>query len=137
LYAVSTGAGYNENPGALISQIGSKDLTWEKTYTSGVGLDASLFNNRARLTVDYYIKNTDNILYQVPITGLTGVTGIWQNIGEMENKGIELAIGGDIIRTNDLIWSIDVNLGHNVNELTKPYKTKDASGEYDARPIIV
>lgn len=137
LYAVSTGAGYNENPGALISQIGNKDLTWEKTYTSGIGLDASLFDNRARLTFDYYIKNTDNILYQVPITGLTGVTSIWQNIGEMENKGIELAIGGDIIRTDDLTWSIDVNLGHNVNKLTKLYKTKDASGEYVVRPIIV
>lgn len=137
LYAVSTGAGYDENPGALISQIGNKDLTWEKTYTSGIGLDASLFDNRVRFTFDYYIKNTDNILYQVPITGLTGVTSIWQNIGEMENKGIELAIGGDIIRTNDLTWSVDVNLGHNANKLTKLYKTKDASGDYVVRPIIV
>lgn len=137
LYAVSTGAGYNENPGALISQIGNKELTWEKTYTGGVGVDAQLFNNRARLTVDYYEKNTDNILYQVPITGLTGVTSIWQNIGEMENKGIEVAIGGDIIRTEDLIWSLDLNLGHNVNKLTKLYKTKDASGDYVVRPIII
>ncbi|WP_299396660.1 TonB-dependent receptor [uncultured Gelidibacter sp.] len=137
LYAVSTGAGYNENPGALISQIGNKDLTWEKTFTSGFGIDASLFNNRARLTFDYYVKNTDNILYQVPITGLTGVTSIWQNIGEMENKGIELAIGGDIISTDELTWSIDVNLGHNANKLTKLYKTKDANGDYVVRPIIV
>ncbi|SHI41403.1 TonB-linked outer membrane protein, SusC/RagA family [Arenibacter nanhaiticus] len=137
LYAVSTGAGYNGNPGALISQIGNKDLTWEKTYTSGLGVDARMLNNRARLTFDYYVKNTDNILYQVPVTGLTGVTSIWQNIGEMENKGIELAVGGDIIRNEDLTWSIDVNLGHNVNNLTKLYKTKDASGEYVVRPIIV
>src|SRR5690606_2443805 len=94
LYAVSGGASYNQNPGALISQIGNKDLTWEKTYTTGLGIDASFLNNRARLTVDLYEKNTDNILYRVPISGLTGVTSIWQNIGEMENRGIEVAIGG-------------------------------------------
>lgn len=137
LYAVSSGASYNQNPGALISQIGNKDLTWEKTYTTGIGIDASIFNNRARLTVDLYEKNTDNILYRVPITGLTGVTSIWQNIGEMENKGIEVALGGDIIRNQDLTWSLDFNLGHNVNKLTKLYKTKDASGNYVVRPIIV
>jgi TonB-linked SusC/RagA family outer membrane protein len=137
LYAISTGAGYNGNPGALISQIGNKELTWEKTYTSGVGIDAKFLSNRARLSFDYYVKNTENILYQVPVTGLTGVTSIWQNIGEMENKGIELAIGGDIIRNTDLTWSIDLNLGHNANKLTKLYKTKDASGNYVVRPIII
>lgn len=137
LYAVSTGAGYNENPGALISQIGNKNLTWEETFTSGVGVDASAFNNRLRLSVDYYEKNTDNILFRVPISGLTGVTSIWQNIGEMENKGIEVSFGGDIIRNQDLTWSVDVNLGHNANKLTKLYKTKDASGNYVVRPIIV
>jgi TonB-linked SusC/RagA family outer membrane protein len=137
LYAVSTNAGYNENPGALISQIGNKDLTWEKTYTSGAGVDARLFNNRLRFSFDYYIKNTDNILYRVPVTGLTGVTSIWQNIGEMENKGIEIAFGGDIIRNENLTWSLDLNIGHNVNKLTKLYKTKDASGNYVVRPIII
>lgn len=137
LYAVSTDASYNENPGALISQKGNKDLTWEKTYTSGVGVDASFLNNRARFNFDYYIKNTDNILYRVPVTGTTGITSIWQNIGEMENKGIELAIGGDIIRNEDLTWSLDLNLGHNTNKLTKLYKTKNASGDFVVRPIII
>ena len=66
----SVGATYNENPGALISQIGNKDLTWEKTYTTGVGVDASFWQNRLHATLDYYIKNTSNILYQVPVTGL-------------------------------------------------------------------
>lgn len=137
LYSVSTGASYNEESGALISQIGNKDLTWEKTYTSGVGLDAQALDYRLRFTFDYYVKNTDNILYRVPISGLTGVTSIWQNIGEMQNRGIELGIGGDIIRTEDLTWSLDFNLGHNTNELTNLYKTKDASGNYVVRPIII
>lgn len=137
LYSVSTGAGYNGNPGALISQIGNKDLTWEETFTTGIGVDANFFDNRARVSVDLYSKNTDNILFNVPITGLTGVTGIWQNIGEMENKGIEVSLGGDIIRNDELSWSIDVNLGHNSNKLTNLYKTKNSDGEYVVRPIIV
>ena len=135
LYSVSSG--YNEESGALISQIGNKDLTWEKTYTTGVGLDAAFFNNRLRFNFDYYIKKTDNILYAVPVTGLIGVTSIWKNIGEMKNKGIEISLGGDIISTKDLTWSVDVNLGHNSNKLEALYKTKDTDGSYVVKPVII
>lgn len=137
LYSVNPAAGYNSVPGLLISQIGNKDLTWEETYTSGVGLDLAAFNNRLRLTVDYYIKNTDNILYNVPISGLTGVTSIWQNVGKMQNKGLEIALGGDIIRNDNLTWSLDVNVGTNVNKLTDIYKTRNLDGTYTAKPIII
>ena len=111
----SVGATYNENPGALISQIGNKDLTWEKTYTTGVGVDASFWQNRLHATLDFYIKNTSNILYQVPVTGLVGVTSIWKNIGKMRNTGIEFTVGGDIIRTKDLTWNVTANISHNSN----------------------
>ncbi|WP_346237278.1 SusC/RagA family TonB-linked outer membrane protein [Niabella insulamsoli] len=137
LYSVSAAASYDEQSGALISQIGNKDLTWERTYTTGIGVDASFFQNRGRITLDYYNKNTDNILYRVPISGLTGVTSIWQNIGEMNNKGIELSIGGDIIRNNDWLWSLDLNFGHNTNKLTKLYPTKNADGTYSVKPVII
>ncbi|WP_316792301.1 TonB-dependent receptor [Pedobacter frigoris] len=137
LYAVNASASYNGVPGLLISQIGNRNLTWEETYTSGLGLDATAFNNRVRLTLDYYIKNTDNILYNVPISGLTGVTSIWQNVGKMQNKGIEIALGGDILHTENLLWSLDVNVGHNVNKLTDIYKTRNSDGTYSAKPIII
>lgn len=136
LYSVNPAAGYNGIPGLLISQIGNKNLTWEQTYTTGVGLDLAAFNNRLRLNFDYYIKNTDNILYNVPISGLTGVTSIWQNVGKMQNKGIEIALGGDIISNNDVVWSLDVNFGTNKNELTDIYKTRNPDGTYTAKPII-
>lgn len=135
VYSVS--AKYNEEPGLLISQIGNKDLTWEKTYTLGVGVDAAFFDSRLRVTLDWYNKRTDNILYKVPITGLVGVTSIWRNVGEMSNKGVELTIGGDIIRTKELTWSIEANLGHNKNELKDIYKQKDADGNMVAKPVII
>ncbi len=135
LYSVSVN--YDGIAGALISQIGNKELTWEKTYTTGIGLDASMFNNRLRFNFDYYIKDTDNILYSVPVTGLTGVTNIWRNVGEMRNTGFEIAIGGDIIRTKDLTWSVDLNIGHNENELRDLYKQLDANGNYVVRPVLI
>lgn len=135
LYSVSTS--YNGKSGALISSIGNKDLTWEETFTTGLGLDATLFENRLRFNVDYYIKNTDNILYSVPITGLTGVTSIWRNIGKMRNTGIEIAVGGDIIRTKDLIWSVEANIGHNSNKLKDLYRQKTEDGTYVVKPVII
>ncbi|PST84491.1 SusC/RagA family protein [Pedobacter yulinensis] len=137
LYAVNPAAGYNGIPGLLISQLGNPNLTWEQTYTTGVGLDLTALNNRLRLNLDYYDKSTDNILYNVPITGLTGITSISQNIGKMSNKGFEVALGGDIIKTKDFVWSLDVNLGHNKNKLTDIYKTRNADGTYTAKPLIV
>ena len=133
----SVGATYNENPGALISQIGNKDLTWEKTYTTGVGVDASFWQNRLHATLDFYIKNTSNILYQVPVTGLVGVTSIWKNIGKMRNTGIEFTVGGDIIRTKDLTWNVTANISHNSNELRDLYKQRDANGNYVVKPVLI
>ena len=118
LYSISQS--YNTRPGALISQIGNKDLTWEKSYTAGIGIDATLFD-RVRLTLDYYEKKTDNLLYQVPVSGLTGVTAIWKNVGEVNNRGFEATAGVDVVKTKDLLWSINANIGLNRNEVSKLY----------------
>jgi TonB-linked SusC/RagA family outer membrane protein len=134
LYSVSTSASYNENSGALISQIGNKDLTWEKTYTAGVGLDIGLFD-RARLTFDYYDKNTSDLLYRVPIPGVVGVTGVWRNVGAVRNKGFEATASVDIIKNRDLLWTVDANIGLNRNKVTELYGERDPNtGEVP--PII-
>lgn len=135
LYTVS--AVYNENSGALISQIGNKDLTWEQTYTTGVGADLAAFDNRLRFSADFYLKETDNILYRVPITGLVGVTSMWRNIGKMRNVGVELALGVDILRGKDWNWSLEANLGLNRNKLIDIYRQKDVDGTMVAKPVII
>ncbi|MFD1769722.1 SusC/RagA family TonB-linked outer membrane protein [Sphingobacterium suaedae] len=137
LYSVSSTTSYNGDPGILINQIGNKNLTWEKTKTTGIGFDATFLNNRIRTTLDLYNKNTGNVLYNVPISGLTGVTRIWQNIGEMNNKGIELSIGGDIVRSENWLWSLDLNIGHNVNKLTNLYPTRNSDGTYSVKPVFI
>lgn len=121
-YAVySVSANYDGIPATLISQLGNPNLTWEETGTFGIGLDANLFDNRLRIVFDYYNKYTSDVLYKTPLSGLTGVTSRWQNVGEISNKGIELTIGGDIIRTKDWNWSIEANMGHNKNTVEKLY----------------
>ena len=121
LYSVSSS--YNEVPGALISQIGNKDLTWEKTYTTGVGIDTR-FLDRFSFSFDYYYKYTDNLLYRVPVSGLTGVTGIWKNVGEMSNQGVEVILGADIIKNEDWYWNVSFNIGQNKNKVKKLYGDK-------------
>lgn len=119
LYSIS--ANYDGIPATLISQVGNPDLTWEQTGTLGIGVDANFFNNRLRIAFDYYNKYTTDVLYQTPVSGITGVTNRWQNVGEISNKGIELTIGGDIIQTKDWNWSLEANLGHNKNTVEKLY----------------
>lgn len=128
LYSAGKTYSYNGIPGLLISQVGNKDLTWEKTYTTGVGVDVNLFDNRLYLVGDFYNKYTSNILYKVPVTGITGVTRLWQNVGEMVNRGFEFTLGGDIIRTRDWKWSLDFNMGYNYNELKKLYDGMSENG---------
>lgn len=121
LYSLS--GSYNANPGALISQIGNPDLSWEKTYTAGVGLDVSFFN-RVNITFDYYNKNTSDLLYQVPLPGVIGVTSILRNVGAVNNRGFEASINVDIIKNENLKWSVDANIGANKNKVTSLYGSR-------------
>jgi TonB-linked SusC/RagA family outer membrane protein len=114
---------YDENPGALISQLANPDLSWEKTFTTGIGLDISLFK-RVNITLDYYDKDTSDLLYQVPLPGVIGVTRIWRNVGAVNNRGFEASVNVDIIKTKDLVWSFDANIGFNKNKVTGLYGDK-------------
>lgn len=129
LYAVSQK--YNEISGALISQIGNENFTWEETKTLGIGVDFS-FLDRFRINADYYNKYTSNVLFAVPVSGISGVTQVWQNIGEVQNHGFEFAIGADIIKTSDWYWGADFNIGLNKNKIKKLY----TSGSGDKARII-
>ena len=123
-YSLNRDYSYNGVPGALISQVGNDNVGWETTYTANLGLDVSLFNGRLNLNLDIYDKNTSNLLYSVPLPGVTGVTGIWRNVGEVNNKGLEITLGGDVLRTKDLRWNIEANLGLNRNKVVELYGGK-------------
>lgn len=115
--------GYNEVPGAIFSQIENPDLGWEKTYTTGIGIDAA-FLDRFNFTFDYYYKNTSDLLYDVPLPAVTGLSVIWRNVGAVKNKGFEASLGADIIKNRELRWHVDANIGINRNKIVKLYGQK-------------
>ncbi|MEG2067763.1 MAG: SusC/RagA family TonB-linked outer membrane protein, partial [Tannerellaceae bacterium] len=119
----SMGNGYNELPGAIISQVANPDLTWEKTYTAGVGVDAYLFD-RLTVNLDYYNKKTTDLLYNVPLPGVTGVKGVFRNVGSVNNNGFEASVAVDILKGGDWKWNVAANIGINRNEVKELYGDK-------------
>lgn len=120
----NAGVTYQENSGLLITQIGNKNLTWESVNNKEIGVDFSFFK-RVSLSLNYYTKYNENTLNAVPITGLTGVTSVWRNVGEISNQGFETTVGVDIIKKEDFHWNIDLNIGTNKNRVEKLYKGRD------------
>lgn len=103
-----------------ISQNANPNLKWEQTAMFNIGLDFSLFKNRVTGAIDYYDKNTSDLLYTytVPIPPYFIPTMI-ANVGSMSNKGVEVVINTDVIRKNNLRWNVSVNFAHNKNQITK------------------
>ena len=99
------------------SNIGNKDLTWETTTQTNVGIDWSMFNSRLIVTLDGYYKYTKDLLMNVPLP--SPYPSIYRNEGEMSNWGLELAINSVNFEKNDWRWTTDFNISMNRNRLEK------------------
>jgi TonB-linked SusC/RagA family outer membrane protein len=111
------------------SQPANLNLSWEETQQFDIGFTAALFKNRLNIDFDYYIKETTSLLLGVPIPFTTGFTSFDQNIGALENRGIDLMISGDVIRSNKFTWNSSFNMGYLQNTITDlPADNQDAEG---------
>lgn len=109
-----TGDSYKLSMGGLVNT----QLTWEETKTFDVGLDLTLFN-RIDLTFDWYNRVTGNSQFNQPVSYLAmGQTTLPRNIAELTNRGVELDINADIIRTKDIRWNVAFNITHYTTKLT-------------------
>lgn len=90
------------------------DLKWETTTSRNIGLDFGFFNNRIRGSVDFYWNSTKDNLMMVPTDASSGYSYQMQNVAKTSNKGIELALGADIVRSDD--FNLSVNLSYNFNK---------------------
>ncbi|PRY86162.1 SusC/RagA family TonB-linked outer membrane protein [Mongoliibacter ruber] len=113
------GANYAITPGTEPSQLANPDLRWERTAQFNIGVDVAFFNERLNMTFDYYDKQTTDLLLAVPIPRSSGFTSIFQNFGEMENKGFELSITGTPILKQDFTWDINFNIAQNRNNIKR------------------
>lgn len=102
--------------GAAPKSMPNPDLKWEKTAQVNVGFDATLFKNRLTLGLDLYNSNTYDLLLNVPVPMTTGYTTRLENIGKVNNKGIEFNISTNH-QMGDVTWSAYFNISKNINEV--------------------
>ncbi|HEU5291345.1 MAG TPA: TonB-dependent receptor [Cyclobacteriaceae bacterium] len=124
-YGGESGLGPNTTP--------NPDLQWEKTAQMDIGLDFGFFNDKLTGELDYYDKQTTDLLLDAPIPATSGFTTQFRNVGELQNKGFEIVLNYQIIKNADLSVSVGGNFAQNENEITKLYGDVTQIGPVDAR----
>jgi TonB-linked SusC/RagA family outer membrane protein len=104
--------------GTSPSRIANPDLKWESTAQTDIGIDAGILNGRLTLTLDYFIKNTRDMLIDLPLPRGSGYTSILSNIGSLQNTGIELLIQAAIVDRRSFQWNTSLNIATVRNKVT-------------------
>ena len=110
---------YVKGAGAVPITIGNPNLRWERTQNNNIGLDLNVLDNRWDLSLDLYLKITDNLLLDVTKAPSVGVATAKENVGEIENKGIELSTRIVPVRTKDWNWTVAMTYSYNKNRIRK------------------
>lgn len=113
----ATGGGYGAANALFLSQIGNSTLQWENIATANVGLDFEVFNSRLRGNVDAYIKTTTDLFLSSPISSINGQTTLNTNSGDMENRGVDIALNYDILRGQDYGLTLTAVTNFNQQEI--------------------
>ncbi|MDF3076726.1 MAG: rane protein [Sphingobacteriaceae bacterium] len=124
---------YNGKAGGTISTIVDPNLTWETSYSSNIGLEFGLLDQRINGTIEYFNRDSKDLLQDVPISMVTGFGSTLKNVGEINNHGLEISLGGDIIRNKNVRWSASINTALIKTNVTKLYKTE---GQANGQDII-
>lgn len=117
---------YPGGSSTIPSNVANPELSWETTTTTDIGLELNMFNKRLRLVSDYFIRNTTDLLFDIPKAAETGVStpeslepNIAGNLGDIQNKGFELSLQGDVLRGNDFTWTLGGNILFLDHEIVK------------------
>lgn len=113
------------------------DLKWESTAQWNAGIDVGLLRNRFSLTIDYYLKNTRDLLAIVPLQLSTGYNNTIQNIGQIRNRGIELGLNATLVNTNALKWDFNINISRNRSKVLELAGGSDVFGAVLGQPLSV
>ncbi|MDE6479412.1 MAG: SusC/RagA family TonB-linked outer membrane protein [Muribaculaceae bacterium] len=129
----------NGDPNIFPTVIGNPDLHWEATKTFDAALETNMFNNRLNLSVGYFLRTNSDLIYTLPLAPSTGTSedgylmDIKRNIGDMQNWGWEIALGGTVIRTQDWQWDLNVDATFIKNKITK----LPAGNQYDSPRALI
>lgn len=100
---------YMDEAGGTITSLANSSLSWETSYASNVGLDFGFLGQRLTGSVEYFNRDSKNLLQDVPVSMATGFSSVLQNVGEINNHGLEFELNGDIITRKNLTWSAGIN----------------------------
>ena len=121
LELVGGGANYMGTAGIAPISEGNPDLGWEQLWATNLAFHLGFFN-RVNVDLELYNKRTSNMLMLVPQSySNNGFGSRWDNVGVMINRGAELAVNADVIRTRDFTWNVNANVSYNKNEITELY----------------
>ena len=119
VYTYSPSTIYDGVGGVSATRIGKDNLKWEETKQFDIGLDLSFWNSRLTATFDYYDKYTSGLLADYELPKESGFSTMKTNVGEVSNRGFEVAIAGDIIRTKNFRWNASFNISRNINQIER------------------
>ncbi|GHB65880.1 SusC/RagA family TonB-linked outer membrane protein [Persicitalea jodogahamensis] len=105
--------------GILQNSLGNRSLEWESSNAFDVALEFSVLNSRLSGTVEYFNRQSSNLIFDVPLPLSAGIKTETRNIGTMYNKGVELELSGDIVRAGDFTWTLGMNATTYKNRITK------------------
>lgn len=111
--------GQSSSVGFAPDNLGNPELQWETTEQYDIGVDLELWEQRIRLSADYYHKETSDLLALVNLPPSTGFGSILRNVGSVVNQGVEFELGADIIRAGEFNWNVNANISSNNNEVKR------------------
>lgn len=106
-------------------QLANKNLKWEGSNTTNLGIDLGFLDNRINLTADFFLKKTKDLLLNQDLAYVTGYSSQWQNIGKIENKGVEINLNTTNVSTKNFLWQTDFNISFIKNTLKELQSGKD------------
>lgn len=110
---------------AFITSLANRDLTWERTNEFNLGIDFGFFNNRVYGSLDLYDRQNTGIIFFRPTPSMTGFSGVFENVGDASNKGIELTLNSVNIDRGNFKWTTSANFASNRNRITRLYGDLD------------
>ncbi len=106
--------------------MGNEKITWETTTNLNLGLEFGFFKNRLSGNIDFYNKNTSDLLFWMSVPESVGIRGYWGNMGTIRNRGVEISLTGIPIQTRDFEWSISANISTNKTKILSLPESKTA-----------
>ena len=131
LYSISNDG--NGNISTIFARKGNENITWETNANLNVGVEFGFWGNRLTGSVDFFDRTTTDMLFELPVPSSLGYSSIWTNIGDMNNRGVEIDLAADLIRSKNVLWSFNLNMTHYRNKLVRlpdDYKQNEIDGHW-------